>query len=401
MLGPPSGGKDSHMHAGKFVFSQLLEELPRWHLRECVSRYRGNRRVRQFTCWDQFIVMVFAQLTYRESLRDIETCLRALPDKLYHVGLRSAVARATLADANENRSWQIWADLAQVLMADARALYGQDPIGVRLKDSVYAFDTTTIDLCLTLFPWCQFRRRKSAVKLHTLLDLRGHIPCFIAITSGATHEVTRLDDLPLEAGSYYLMDRGFVDFARLHRFTRERAYFVTRAKENMTYRVSESRAVDKRTGLRADQSIRLTGPLTRTKYPELLRRVSFVDPQTGLAYVFLANNFTLAPSTICRLYKCRWQVELFFKWIKQYLRIKTFLGTSENAVKTQVWIALCTYLLVAILRKRRNITLSMGDMLQILSVTLFEKTPVLQVFSTKHADIINAQNHKPLPLLEL
>jgi hypothetical protein len=388
------------MHAGQFLFSQILEFLPRWPLRQCVARHQGNHRVRSFTCHDQLVVMIFAQLTYRESLRDIETCLRALPDKLYHIGLRGAVARATLADANENRSWRIWADLAQVLIAEARTLYAGDGFGLRLKDSVYAFDATTIDLCLTLFPWCRFRRRKSAVKLHTLLDLRGNIPCFVAITGGATHEVNLLDELPLEAGSYYLMDRGFVDFARLYRFTRQSAFFVTRAKENMDYRVVESRTVDKSAGLRADQSIRLRGPLTKSKYPDLLRRVSFVDLETGMHYVFLTNNFMLAASTICRLYKCRWQVELFFKWIKQYLRIKAFLGNSDNAVKTQVWIALCTYLLVAIVRKRLALTLSMGEMLQILSVTLFEKTPILQAFSREQSKIVLAENHKQLSLIE-
>jgi hypothetical protein len=389
------------MHAGHFVFSQLLEFLPRWHLREFIRRHRGHHRVKTFSCFDQFLVMAFAQLTFRESLRDIETCLRAQSAKLYHVGLRSAVARATLADANENRSWLIWADLAQVLIAEARKLYANDTFGLRLKDSVYAFDTTTIDLCLTLFPWCQFRRHKSAVKIHTLLDLRGNIPCFVAITGGSTHEVNLLDELPLEAGSYYLMDRGFVDFVRLYRFTQEQAYFVTRAKENMDYRVRQSRKVDKTTGLRADQSIRLAGLQTRRRYPELLRRVSFVDPETQRHYVFLTNNFTLAASTICRLYKRRWQVELFFKWIKQYLRIKVFLGNSPNAVKTQLWIALCVYLLVAIMRKRLKLEMSMGEMLQVLSVTLFEKTPLLQVFSREEHKIVQAQNHKPLPLLDI
>lgn len=388
------------MHAGQFVFSQLLEFLPQWHLRECIHRHGGQRRVRSFSCYDQFLVMAFAQLTFRESLRDIETCLHAQAAKLYHIGLRGTVARSTLADANERRSWRMWADLAQVLIAEARQLYAQEDFGLRLKDSVYAFDTTTIDLCLTLFPWCQFRRRKSAVKLHTLLDLRGHIPCFVAVTSGATHEVNLLDDLPLEAGAYYLMDRGFVDFARLDRFTREQAFFVTRAKGNLDYRVVESRAVDKTRGLRADQSIRLAGVLTRKKYPALLRRVSFVDLETDIHYVFLSNNFLLAASTICRLYHCRWQVELFFKWIKQYLRIKAFLGHSPNAVKTQVWIALCVYLLVAILRKRLNVAMSMGEMMQVLSVTLFEKMPILQAFSQDTHKIVQTQNHKPLPLLD-
>ena len=389
------------MHVGQFVFAQLLEFLPRWHFRECVARHNGERRIRDFSCLDQFLVMAFAQITFRESLRDIETCLRAQAGKLYHVGLRSTVARSTLADANENRAWQIWADLAQVLIAEARQLYADDGFGLRLKNSVYAFDTTTIDLCLTLFPWCQFRRKKSAVKLHTLLDLRGHIPCFVAITSGATHEMTQLDAVPLEAGSYYLMDRGFVDYGRLYRFTQEQAFFVLRAKTNLDCRVVESSPVDKSTGLRADQSIRLRGALTRKRYPDLLRRVSFWDAESDRRYVFLSNQFTLAPSTICRLYKCRWQVELFFKWIKGYLRIKAFFGHSPNAVKTQVWIALCVYLLVAILRKRLNVAMTMGEMMQVLSVTLFEKTPLLQAFSREEHKFVQAQNHKPLPLLEI
>ena len=389
------------MYAGQFVFSQLLEYLPRWDFRACVARHDGNYRMRRFSCFDQFVVMAFAQLTFRESLRDIETCLRAQAPKLYHVGLRGSVARATLADANERRPWQIWADLAQVLIHEARGLYAEEGFGLRLRNSVYAFDTTTIDLCLTLFPWCQFRRRKSAVKLHTLLDLRGSIPCFVAITSGATHEVNLLDALPLEPGSYYLIDRGFVDFVRLYRFTQEHAFFVTRSKGNMDYCVRESRPIDVTTGLRADQSIRLTGPLTRRKYPDLLRRVSFADLETARRYVFLSNNFTLAAQTICRLYKCRWRVELFFKWIKQYLRIKAFFGTSENAVKTQVWIALCVYLLVAIVRKRQNIDLTMGEMLQVLSVTIFEKTPIWQVFSHERLKLTRLENHNCLPLFEL
>jgi hypothetical protein len=388
------------MHAGQFVFSQFLEFLPRWHLRQAIARHQGNRRLRSFTCHDQLVVMIFAQLTFRESLRDIENCLRGFPEKLYHIGVKGTVARATLADANEKRCWRIWADLAEVLIAEARSLYADERFGLRLKDSVYAFDTTTIDLCLTLFPWYRFRRKKSAVKLHTLLDLRGNIPCFVAITGGATHEVNQLDDLPLEAGSYYLMDRGFVDFVRLYRFTEEQAFFVTRAKENLTYRVRESRPIDQTTGLRADQSIRLSGPLTRSKYPELLRRVSYVDPESGVHYVFLTNNFTLAASTICKLYRCRWQVELFFKWIKQHLRIKAFFGTSKNAVKTQVWIALCTYLLVAILRKRLKVAMSMGEMLQILSVSLFEKTPLLQAFSREQLKTVPTENHKQLSFLE-
>lgn len=401
MLGPPSGGKQDAMHAGQFVFSQLLAFFPRWHFRQCVGRHGGNRRVRSFSCFDQFLVMAYAQLTFRDSLRDLETCLRAQAAKLYHVGLKGSVARSTLADANERRPWQIWAELAQHLIAEARALYAHEPYGLRINNSVYAFDATVIDLCLTLFPWCQFRRKKSAVKLHTLLDLRGNIPCFVTITSGKVHETNLLEKLPLEAGSYYLMDRGFVDFQRLHRFTREQAFFVTRAKAKMDYSVRESRRVDKATGLRSDQSIRLRGPLTRKKYPELLRRVSFVDVATGRRYVFLTNNFTLGASTICRLYKCRWQVELFFKWIKGYLRIKAFLGNSANAVKTQVWIALCVYLMVAILRKRLKVERSMGEMLQVLSATIFEKTPLLQAFSLEGSRAGHPEHHKLLPLLEI
>lgn len=389
------------MHAGQFVFSQLLEFLPRWQFRQCVARHSGQRRVRRFSCFDQFIVMAYAQITFRESLRDVETCLRAQAVKLYHVGLRGSVARSTLAQANQQRPWQIWAELAEQLIAEARTLYADEPYGLRLKNSVYAFDATVIDLCLTLFPWCQFRRKKSAVKLHTLLDLRGIIPCFVAITSGKIHEVNLLDELPLEPGSYYVMDRGFVDFARLHRFTREQAFFVTRAKGTMDYQVRASRPVDKTSGLRSDQSIRLCGPLTRNKYPDLLRRVSFLDRETGRRYVFLTNNFTLAASTICNLYKCRWKVELFFKWIKGYLRIKAFLGNSANAVKTQVWIALCVYLLVAIMRKRLKVTMTMGEMMQVLSATIFEKTPLLQAFSREAPGIGPPENHKPLPLLEI
>jgi hypothetical protein len=323
------------MHTGQLIFAQLMEFLSRYEFATCVQRYGGNRRVRRFRCWDQFLVMAFAQLTFRESLRDIETCLRSRAPQLYHAGLRGPVARSTLAEANEGRDWRIWADLAQGLIAEARGLHADERFGVPLKAHSYAFDSTTIDLCLTLFPWAQFRRHKSAVKMHTLLDLRGHIPCFITMTGGAVHDVNILDELVLETGAYYMMDRGFIDFARLYRFTQSLAFFVTRAKDNMDYRVRESRPVDLATGLRADQSIRLRGIHTRRFYPELLRRVSFTDFETGHNLVFLSNNFTLAASTIARLYRCRWQVELFFKWIKQNLRIKAFFGTSENAVKTQ------------------------------------------------------------------
>jgi len=375
--------------------------LSRYQFSQCVQRYQGNRRVRRFRCWDQFLVMAFAQLTFRESLRDIETCLRAMPQNLYHAGIGLAVARSTLAEANESRDWRIWADLGQGLIAEAQQLHADEDFGVPLKAHSYAFDTTTIDLCLSLFPWAQFRRHKSAVKMHTLLDLRGHIPCFIHITGGAVHEVNIMDQLLLEPGAYYMMDRGFIDFARLHRFTRELAYFVTRAKDNMDYQVRESRPVDLASGLRADQTIRLCGVHTRALYPDLLRRVSFTEIETGRNLVFLSNNFKLAASTIAQLYHCRWDVELFFKWIKQNLRIKAFLGTSENAVKTQLWIAMCVYLLISIMRKRLNVSLSMAEMVQILSLTLFEKTPLLQLFTEAKMTNQQIDDANPLPLLDL
>ena len=388
------------MHTGQLIFAQLMEFLPRYEFTKCVQRYQGNRRVRRFRCWDQFLVMAFAQLTFRESLRDIETCLRAMPRNLYHAGIGIAVARSTLAEANESRDWRIWADFAQVLIAEARQLHADESFGVPLKANSYAFDTTVIDLCLTLFPWAQFPRHKSAVKMHTLLDLRGHIPCFISITGGAVHEVNVLDQLVLEAGAYYVMDRGFIDFARLYRFTQGLAFFITRAKDNMDYRVRESRPVDLSTGLRADQSIRLRGVNTRRLYPELLRRVSFTEIDSGRNLVFLSNNFTLAASTIARLYHCRWQVELFFKWIKQNLRIKAFFGTSENAVKTQLWIATSVYVLIAIMRKHLDVSLSLAEMVQILSLTLFEKTPILQVFHEAKMTNRQIDDANPLPLLD-
>jgi hypothetical protein len=388
------------MHSGKLIFAQLMEFLPRYEFSKCVQRYQGNRRVRRFRCWDQFMVMAFAQLTFRESLRDVETCLRAMPRNLYHAGIGIAVARSTLAQANETRDWRIWADLAQVLITRARQLHADEGWGVGLKANGYAFDTTTIDLCLKLFPWAQFRRHKSAVKMHTLLDLRGQIPCFISMTSGSVHEVNILDQLPLEAGSYYMMDRGFIDFARLYRFTQGLAFFVTRAKDNMDFRVRESRPVDLSTGLRADQSIRLCGINTRRLYPALLRRVSFTEVDTGRHLVFLSNNFTLAASTITRLYRCRWQVELFFKWIKQNLRIKAFLGNSENAVKTQLWIATSVYVLIAIVRKELGVSQSMAEMVQILSLTLFEKTLLLQVFADAKMTNQQIDDANPLPLFD-
>jgi Domain of unknown function (DUF4372)/Transposase DDE domain len=361
---------------GQFVFAQLLEFLPRREFSACVNRYRGERRSRGFSCRDQFLCLGFAQLTFRESLRDIETCLRTLGPKLYHAGFRGQISRSTLADANRAHDWRIYADFAQVLIRRARQLYGQEPLAVDLKQTVYALDSTTIDLCLSLFPWAKFRRQKGAVKLHTLLDLRGNIPCFIHISHGKMHDVTALDLLPIEPGAFYVMDRGYVDFERLYRFTQGSAFFVTRGKRNLDCTRRTRRAVDEATGLRSDQTIVLAGPQSSRLYPDPLRRVAFYDAEHQRRLVFLTNNFTLPALTIARLYKCRWQVELFFKWIKQHLRIKAFYGTSDNAVKTQVWIAISVYVLVAIVKKELRIDRSLYEILQILSLTLFEKTPL-------------------------
>ncbi len=370
------------MYTGRIVFTQLMDFMPIWDFRRCVKRYRGNHRARTFTCLDQFLCMAFAQLTYRESLRDIETCLRAMQPKLYHAGIRAKVSRSTLADANEKRDWRIYANFAQVLIRIARRLYAGDDFGVNLEQTAYAFDSTTIDLCLTLFPWAQFRKRKSAVKLHTLIDLRGNIPCFISITSGKTTDNMILDELVLEPGAFYIMDRGYIDFARLRRFDTNAAYFVVRSRSKLTHRRQSSRRVDKSTGLRSDQTIVLTGPLTSQRYPARLRRVSYFDVGMDKRLVFLTNNFTLPALTVAQLYKCRWQVELFFKWIKHYLRIKAFYGTSLNAVKTQIWIAISVYVLVAILKKELRIDRSLGEILQIISITLFEKVPIGQVLTS-------------------
>jgi transposase len=369
------------MNVGQTVFSQVMTFFPEYHFRQFVRRHHGNHRVRSFFCLDQFLCMAFAQLTFRDSLRDIETCLRTLQPKLYHAGIRGTVSRTTLADANEHRDWRIYADLAQVLITKARRLYAKDDFGVALKKTVYAFDSTTIDLCMTLFPWARFRRYKAAVKLHTLIDLRGSIPCFIRITDGKVHDVNTLDDLILEAGAFYLIDRGYIDFKRLYRITQNGAFFVTRAKRNLAFRVLESRPINKTTGLRSDQSILLTGFNVSRDYPDALRRISYSDPVTHKRLIFLTNNFNLAASTIPKLYKCRWQVELFFKWIKQYLRIKAFYGTSENAVKTQIWIAISVYVRIAILKKELQLNQSLGEILQILSVTLFEKIELSRLFS--------------------
>jgi len=367
------------MYTGRTVFAQLMDLIPRRAFERCVARYQGNRRLRTFSCYDQFLCMAFAQLTYRESLRDIETCLRALQPKLYHTGLRGRIARSTLADANETRDWRIYADFAQTLIHRARQLYRDEPFAVELAQTAYAFDATTIDLCLALFPWARFRRTKAAIKLHTLLDLQGHIPTFVAITDGKAADVTLLDALVVEPGAFYILDRGYTDFGRLYAITEALAFFVIRGKRGLNYIRRLSRPVDKTTGLRSDQTIVLCGPKTATLYPVPLRRITYVDLDTQQRFVFLTNNFALPALQIAQLYKCRWQVELFFKWIKQHLRIKAFYGTSMNAVKTQVWIAISVYVLVAILKKELRLERSLYEILQILSLTLFERVPLSQV----------------------
>jgi hypothetical protein len=368
------------VNLGQTVFAQLVDHLPRYEFQKCVSRYHGEYQQKSFSCWDQFLAMAFAQFTYRESLRDIEACLRSMSGKLYHMGFRGKVARSTLADANENRDWRIFADFAQVLIAMARPLYLHDPISVELDQSMYALDSTTIDLCLSLFPWAKFRKHKGAVKMHTLLDLHGNIPTFIGITDGKVHDVNILDQILLEAGAFHVMDRGYVDFERLYIFTLSAAFFVVRTKSNIVLQRRYSHPVDKSTGVRSDHTVILTAIDSVKAYPDPLRRVSYSDVATRKRFKFLTNNFTLPALTIAQIYKSRWQVELFFKWIKQHLRIKAFYGTSENAVKTQIWIAVSVYVLVAIVRKRLGIKASLYQILQILSVTLFEKTPILQAF---------------------
>ena len=370
------------MNSGRTVFSQLIDFLPHQEFQKCVARYSGGRYLKNLSCWDQYLAMAFAQLTYRESLRDIEACLRSVGGKLYHMGFRGKVARSTLADANESRDWRIYADFAQILIAIARPLYGHDPIGVDLDQSLYALDSTTIDLCLSLFPWAKFRKQKAAVKMHTLLDLHGNIPTFIRITDGKVHDVNILDEIMPEAGAFYVMDRGYLDFERLFVFTLCSAFFVVRTKENVLLQRRYSHPVDKTTGVRSDHTVILTSFESASVYPDAFRRVTYLDMETKKRFKFLTNNFTLPAPVIAQIYKQRWQVELFFKWIKQHLRIKAFYGTSENAVKTQIWIAVSIYVLVAILRKRLKLEASLYQTLQILSVTLFEKTPILQVLQT-------------------
>jgi hypothetical protein len=366
------------MHSGRTVFAQLLDHLPAYEFQKCVTRYGGDAHFRGFSCRDQYLAMIFAQLTYRESLRDIEVCLRSLGGKLYQMGFRGKVSRSTLAEANETHDWRIFADMAQFLIGIARPLYAHDSMGVDLDQSLYALDSTTIDLCLSLFPWARFRRHKGAVKMHTLLDLHGNIPTFIRITDGKTHDVNILDEIVPEAGAFYVMDRGYIDFERLYAFTLSSAFFVVRSKTNVVLQRRNSHPVDKSAGVRSDQTVVLVAIGSVKGYPDTLRRIRYVDVETGQRFTFLTNNFVLPAITIARIYKCRWQVELFFKWIKQHLRIKAFFGTSENAVKAQIWIAVSVYVLVAIVRKRLAVQSSLYQILQILSVTPFEKMPIQQ-----------------------
>ena len=363
-----------------------MDHLPWYEFQKCVARYRGDYQQKSFSCWDQYLAMAFAQLTYRESLRDIEACLRSMSGKLYHAGFRGRVARTTLADANESRDWRIYADFAQVLIGIARPLHAHDPIGVDLDQSLYALDSTTIDLCLSVFPWARFRKHKAAVKMHTLLDLHGNIPTFIRITNGKVHDVNILDEILPEAGAFYVMDRAYIDFERLYWFTLCSAFFVTRTKENVLLQRRYSHPVDKSTGVLSDQTVILTAINSAKAYPEALRRISYRDPITEKRLRFLTNNFVLPALTIAEIYRCRWQVELFFKWIKQHLRIKAFFGTSENAVKTQIWIAVSVYVLVAIVRKKLGSEASLYQILQVLSVTLFEKTPILRALQASDSE---------------
>lgn len=389
------------MHTGQTVFSQLLDFLPKKRFDKCVRLYHGNHRIKTFSCFDQYLCMAFAQINYRQSLRDIETCLHAMQPKLYHCGIRGNVSRTTLAKANEHRDWRIYADFAQVLISKARKLYANEDFGIQLNREVYALDSTTIDLCMSLFPWAKFRKHKAAVKIHTLMDLKGSIPTFIRITEGKVHDVNILDELILEPGTIYIMDRAYLDFARLYTFTQNLSTFITRAKSNFDYSRICYRQVDKTIGLRCDQTIRLNGFYASQDYPAVLRRIGYFDIETNQKFVFLTNNFTLPALTIAHLYKCRWQIEIFFKWIKQYLRIKTFFGTTENAVKTQIWIAISIYVLVAIIKKELKIETSLGEILQILSIVLFEKVSITQVLTKNALQNENSQFHNQLLLFNL
>jgi hypothetical protein len=387
------------MHTGKLVFAQLMGHLPPMVFERCVSRYSGNRKVQSFTCMDQYLCMAFAQLTFRESLRDIEACLRSQSEKLYHMGIRSQVSRNTLANANATRDWRIYADFAQRLIGIARKLYINEPFGVDLANTAYALDSTTIDLSLSLFPWAPFRTTKAAVKMHTLLDLRGNIPSFIHISDGKLHDINVLDQLIPEAGAFYVMDRGYIDFQRLYRLHQAGAFFVTRAKRNMDAQRRYSHPTDRSTGVIFDQTLVLQGYQSAKDYPEAFRGIRFKDPETDKRLLFISNNTVLPALSICALYKARWQVELFFRWIKMHLRVKAFFGTSENAVKSQIWIAVSVYVLVAIIRKRLNIPRSLYEMLQILSLNLFEKTPLDIVLSRFPTASESAQDNNQLILL--
>lgn len=386
------------MHQGRTVFSQLMDFLPMHKFRQCVDRYEGNKGVRTFTCLDQFMCMAFAQLSYRESLRDIECCLRAMREKLYHMGIRGKVSRSTLAEANEKRDWRIYSEFAQILIHEARQLYANDDFGLELQETVYALDATIIDLCLSVFPWAWFRRTKGAIKLHTLLDLRGNIPSFMWITHAKVHEVNILDQLVPEAGSIYVMDRGYLNFKRLYRLHQCSAFFIVRAMADTALRRLYSMPVDKSIGVRCDQIVVPIVFYSKKAYPEKLRRVKFYDAEKEKRLTFITNQFTLPALTIAELYRCRWQVELFFKWIKQHLRIKSFYGTSENAVKTQIWIAISVYVLVAIMKKRLKLDLSLYTILQILSITLFEKMPILQAFTAFDYKNVTTNNGMQLKL---
>jgi len=389
------------MYHGRTVFSQILEFLPMHNFRQCVNRYNGNKGVRTFTCLDQFMCMAFAQLTYRESLRDIECCLRAMKEKLYHMGIRGNISRSTLADANEKRDWRIYSDFALQLIDQARQLYAGDDFGLELKETVYALDASTIDLCLSVFPWARFRTTKAGIKLHTLLDLRGNIPSFVDITDAKVHDVNILDKLIPEPGSIYVMDRAYLDFGRLYNMHQSSAYFVIRKKTNTSFRRLYSNKVEKSTGVRCDQIILLSGFYSKKAYPEKLRRVKYFDIETGRSLNFLTNQFAFPALTIAELYRCRWQVEIFFKWIKQHLRIKAFYGTTENAVKTQIWIAISVYVLVAIMKKRMQTDLSLYTILQILSITLFEKKPILQMLTTSEYKKQITSDHIQLKLFDI
>ena len=390
------------MNQGKTVFSQIMSHISKYEFEKCVARYKGNYKVQRFTCLEHFYVLCFAQLTFRESLRDIAACLVALSNKLYHCGIKNPVPKSTLAEANENRNWRIYADFAQVLIKEARMLYMSDnELLLEMENMAYALDSSTIDLCLSLFPWAKFRKKKAAVKMHTLLDLRGSIPTFIEITDGLCHDVNILDKLILEPNSIYVMDKGYVDFERLYKITDNKAYFVTRAKDNMAYRRVYSSKVDKSTGLKFDQRIKLTVYKSKKEYPEYLRLVKYLDKETNVTYEFLTNNFTLPAITIAQLYKERWKVELFFKWIKQHLRIKAFYGTSYNAVCCQIWIAICAYLLVAITKRKLNLEQNLYTLLQIFSLSLFEKTPINELFTKQEYKKNTTQDYNQLTLFDL